>query len=476
MTRPRDDRAFTLVELMVVVLVIAILLSIAVPTFLGARGRAQDSSAKSSLRSAAEVAMSASTGTDLSALDAATLAVDEPGLVFVSSPSPSTGPKVISVSASTTGWAAAAMSASGRCFGVTVTSRGMSDLTALSGGACTGAAAANGALPVSGTALWLDGSDPSSFTLSSGIVTAWHDRSGNGRSVTPLITTYALPSGLQLGGGFSGTEQSTAAIGEVLIYPRALTLAERSSTEAYLAAKWAVPGPSATASMASGPSVWLDAANASSVTITSGQVSIWLDSSGNGVDFTASGAGVIYSPTALNGQPAIVTDGASVLSNSSIGSPTAMTILVVARQMGAKSGRIISGVNNNWLLGWWQGRMDQAYYQGWVSSPATPSDTSAHLYSTIVGTSPLVGTWNGGLSINGGGFGVGARTGVDTINGLGALTTSGQPLAIGSLGTVSDGTTAFVVARQKGTASQRILGGVGNNWLLGWWQGRENQA
>ena len=48
--RRRDERGFTLTEVMVVVLIVGILLVIAVPTFLGARTRAQDSAAKSSLR------------------------------------------------------------------------------------------------------------------------------------------------------------------------------------------------------------------------------------------------------------------------------------------------------------------------------------------------------------------------------------------------------------------------------------------
>ena len=48
----RDDEGFTLIELMVVVLIIAILLAIAIPTFLGARERAQDRAAQSDIRNA----------------------------------------------------------------------------------------------------------------------------------------------------------------------------------------------------------------------------------------------------------------------------------------------------------------------------------------------------------------------------------------------------------------------------------------
>jgi type IV pilus assembly protein PilA len=48
----KEDEGFTLIELMVVVLIIAILLAIAIPTFLGARARAQHRAAESNLRNA----------------------------------------------------------------------------------------------------------------------------------------------------------------------------------------------------------------------------------------------------------------------------------------------------------------------------------------------------------------------------------------------------------------------------------------
>jgi type IV pilus assembly protein PilA len=48
----QDEEGFTLIELMVVVLIIAILLAIAIPTFLGARTKAQDRAAQSNLRNA----------------------------------------------------------------------------------------------------------------------------------------------------------------------------------------------------------------------------------------------------------------------------------------------------------------------------------------------------------------------------------------------------------------------------------------
>ena len=52
-----DESGFTLLELMVVVLVIAVLLAIAVPTFLGARSKAHDRATQTDLRTAATTQM-----------------------------------------------------------------------------------------------------------------------------------------------------------------------------------------------------------------------------------------------------------------------------------------------------------------------------------------------------------------------------------------------------------------------------------
>jgi len=109
---------------MVVVLIIGILIAIALPTFLGARKRAQDRSAQSNLRNALTAAKAAFTDNDdFTTATVAVLTTAEPTLTFQAAVS--TAPKEISIvsggyttNAATTfdSWAGAVMSDSGTCF------------------------------------------------------------------------------------------------------------------------------------------------------------------------------------------------------------------------------------------------------------------------------------------------------------------------------------------------------------------------
>src|SRR3954463_7054229 len=95
------EEGFPLIELMVVVLIIAILLAIAIPSFLGARGKAQDRAAQSNARNAVTAEKTFYTDNQqYSALDTDMKAI-EPSLIY-KNVAPAQGTKEVQIAVADT--------------------------------------------------------------------------------------------------------------------------------------------------------------------------------------------------------------------------------------------------------------------------------------------------------------------------------------------------------------------------------------
>jgi hypothetical protein len=135
-------------------------------------------------------------------------------------------------------------------------------------------------------------------TFSSGTETVYEN--GTQRVTSNVGVTFSNSTGLVLGARYlngSITSNINGVIAEIALFNRALTSSERRQVEGYLAAKWGlrtnlpsthpfklVPAitPVFTPLQISGCQLWLDAADATTLTLSGSNVTQWNDKSGNG--------------------------------------------------------------------------------------------------------------------------------------------------------------------------------------------------
>ena len=121
-----DEDGFTLIELMVVVLIIAILLAIAIPTFLGAQDRARDRGAQSELRNALTAAKTIATDDAglFTNVNITSLGAAEGSLTYAANVVPATKVVSVAVLSTNTELVLQTKSASGTSFAICTNSSG----------------------------------------------------------------------------------------------------------------------------------------------------------------------------------------------------------------------------------------------------------------------------------------------------------------------------------------------------------------
>ena len=113
----RDERGFTIIELMTVVMIIGVLVVIALPTFLGARTRAYDRAAQSDIRNAFAAEKAYYTDTLTYTTDPAEMTAIEAAIVYLDGDTPlATGVVYLHLDPIPNEIFVSGMSESGTCF------------------------------------------------------------------------------------------------------------------------------------------------------------------------------------------------------------------------------------------------------------------------------------------------------------------------------------------------------------------------
>ena len=209
-----------------------------------------------------------------------------------------------------------------------------------------------------------------------------------------------------------------ARLGELIVFNEALPDYEMDLVEGYLAHKWglfssldyshpfygSVPtvndynsshssSGSYQADSIPNLSFWLDANDSSTFTLADSNVTQWRDKSGNGhVMDQIVGPGA---PTRLvaNGTGFVSFDGTTSIYTNTHLEDANYTIFTVSKQTGVTNARLIASKQSNWALGYFNGKYDSFYFNGWVRQGLNASNTQGHIHVVSANDADQVNCW-----------------------------------------------------------------------------------
>jgi hypothetical protein len=138
--------------------------------------------------------------------------------------------------------------------------------------------------------------------------------------------------------------------------------------------------------------IWLDAEDANSFQLSGSNITKWYNKAGNGYIFDQKTGDPTR--TVVNGKNVVNLDGNDQLWTNDAFLATSYTIMSVSRLTGGQNARLISSKDNNWLAGYWSGRVDAFYFNGWLNMGGTyNADTNWHLHAVTMNNSDQGNTW-----------------------------------------------------------------------------------
>ncbi len=211
---------------------------------------------------------------------------------------------------------------------------------------------------------------------------------------------------LVMGGSYAYAdgEQANGDIAEVVAYNRALSADERERVECYLGEKYDIPNPCSCPARVGGCVLWVDSQDLSTILDDDNEdaadpdfdnvVETWEDKSGydNNLTRYTTHQGPLYQSggtdsggnTYISGK--VITFAVSPTRGMSgplsIPNGEPWTVIGMGRLTGAGNSRMFQGVNNNWLLGTYNGKVN-AYFYDYAANDITgdTADDSWRIYT-----------------------------------------------------------------------------------------------
>ncbi len=160
--------------------------------------------------------------------------------------------------------------------------------------------------------------------------------------------------------------------------------------------------PAGATPVTSGLSLWLDASDASTFTLSGSTVTEWRDKNGSSAKMTTSAGTPTRETFGINSLPTVRLNASSRM-NDGVNHSSPVTIFYVSRQTGGSNGRVLTSAGNNWLLGYWGGLKRSAWFDGNVNLNGVgtvPADTAPNLFTaTIPGSGQNSTYWAEGIQL-----------------------------------------------------------------------------